>query len=85
MHHQKMYTDLLKMIESRMCGRKRNRFDIVPVKVCTWPRCLCHNLIFLMDLPPSDLFAAYECELLAGTWNYLPSVQLDTARSVIRP
>ena len=28
---------------------------------------------------------AYECELLAVTWHYLPSVRLDNARSVIRP
>ena len=29
--------------------------------------------------------SAYECELLAVTWHYLPSARLDNARSVIRP
>ena len=33
----------------------------------------------------SHATSAYECELLAVTWHYLPSVQLDNARSVIRP
>ena len=33
----------------------------------------------------SHATAAYECELLAVTWHYLPSVRLDTARSVIQP
>ena len=29
--------------------------------------------------------SAYECELLAVTWHYLPSVRLGNARSGIRP
>ena len=33
----------------------------------------------------SHATSAYECELLAVTWHYLPSVRLDNARSVIRP
>ena len=33
----------------------------------------------------SHVTSAYECELLAVTWLYLPSVRLANARSVIRP
>ena len=33
----------------------------------------------------SHATSVYECELLAVTWHYLPSVRLDNARSVIRP
>ena len=33
----------------------------------------------------SHATSAYECELLAVTWHYLPSVRLDNARSVLRP
>ena len=33
----------------------------------------------------SHATSAYECELLAVTWHYLPSVRLDNARSVIQP
>ena len=33
----------------------------------------------------SHATSAYECELLAVTWHYLPSVRLGNARSVIRP
>ena len=32
----------------------------------------------------SHATSAYECELLAVTWHYLPSVRLDNAESVIR-
>ena len=33
----------------------------------------------------SHATSAYECEFLAVTWHYLPSVRLDKARSVVRP
>ena len=33
----------------------------------------------------SHATSADECELLAVTWHYLPSVRLDNAGSVIRP
>ena len=43
--------------------------------------------ILLLDISVvnSHATSAYECELLAVTWHYLPSVRLDNARSVIRP
>ena len=40
------------------------------------------NKIFLIP-DNSHATSAYECELLAVTWHYLPSVRLDNARSVI--
>ena len=33
----------------------------------------------------SHATSAYECELLAVTWHYLPGVRLDNTGSVIRP
>ena len=44
------------------------------------------TLNVLLDISVVNLHAtsAYECELLAVTWQYLPSVRLDNARSVIQ-
>ena len=42
-------------------------------------------ILFNISVANSHATSAYECELLAVRWHYLPSVRLDNARSVIRP
>ena len=41
-------------------------------------------LLFDISIVNSHAACAYECELLAVTWQYLPSVRLDNTGSVIR-
>ena len=48
-------------------------------------RCVIVTYVLLgISVVNSHATSAYECELLAVTWHYLPSVRLDNARSVIR-
>ena len=42
-------------------------------------------VLLAISVVNSHATSAYECELLAVTWHYLPSVRLDNDRSVIRP
>ena len=42
-------------------------------------------ILLYISVVNSHATSAYECELLAATWHYLPSVRLDNARLMIRP
>ena len=43
----------------------------------------CTYILLDISVVNSHATLAYECELLAVTWHYLPSVRLDNARSAV--
>ena len=53
--------------------------------VIRWVIVIYIYLLLDISVGNSHATSAYECELIAITWHYLPSVRLDNARSVIRP